>query len=1095
MSEHLPNEKRRNAPKTSRQSLPKTASTSYSAKAANNEVARVNGKAHVLADKAEPTVEFTIVEKADERLSKSYAIGPNGKLVADGSECGIVSGRMLRAYVRSLDDLQTGIAKLKPNQALVTGKMNAELGECALFVAKIFLQSGAFASDVVTRSQAHIAHRENKPGLALIDHDKKDAPPAVAARMEEVGGLDAALALLDPQLATVGFAERASTSTGIYNAETGEEFPGSGGTHRYAIAKDSADVPRYLKALVQRGWLHGLTDYVIGKGGQLLERSIIDASVGSPERLVFEAPPALTPPLKQRERAMTVRPGEWLDTAALPDLTLAEQAKINLAKQEARAALGKPLKEAREKAVATNAAEIIKKNRKITPERARRTAERQIDGVLLPSAIVEFDDPALGETTIADVLRDPDKYIEQPMADPLEGPEYGRSTAMLFRRDNGALWIFSFAHGRTDYRIVADHDYIAESMAAVKKERLAKWLVDIAADAEMSAVEEKTLIKRADETLGNGQIRALTDDLKAERDRRKKARDEARQQDFSASIKRVKFALLAEDAATSPILAEIDAVLCDVKSAEPPMRDINGAPVDIVERKPFGDLHTLTAAGANAEEDESARMEPPPQTLLVQQDVYSGELALESHIAFLKAMLDGGYYEARPYTHIVQHYLRYRDSDMPRVKGVQTLPLVLPDGSLLSRNGLDRKYGLVMRCDPKLLDKLPERAACDKAAVEEAMRFLLDDWLCDVAGDHAAKCVALAYALSIIERMLFGERPMFMVTSSQASSGKTTLLCMLVLAILGIKPPAAAWAMSEEERRKALFAYLLQGLPTLVWDNIPNSGKVQSASLDRAATTAEYADRVLGVTEAKVAPAHTIQCFTGNNIESAGDTASRMLEVRLLVPRSDPRNRPVKRRDPVEWTRQHRAEILCALYTLLLGNPQLGTPWFESSTPAEQSPTSTASDGRFKMWHRMVGAAIEYGSRIYTERFGLPEEETPVSFVTLFDKAEDENAERIDALHDICLLQTRWPDSGEFVASDVANWAKGLSLENREAIAIRERMQNARGELTTRRAGEFLSGLRDRPLTLENGDVLTLKRRLVGGTHRYWIDRSRLPAV
>ncbi|MGE0195087.1 MAG: hypothetical protein AB7F41_04865 [Methylocystis sp.] len=997
---------------------------------------------------------------------------------------------MRRVHIRSLDDLRTGLNKLKSNEALILGKMDASLGAKAPFVKKDWLAS--FLESVpgcVTRTKANLKHADGEPGLMYFDHDRKGADPAVIARMEELGGFEAALAKLDPQLAHVGFATRQSTSSGLFNSETGEEFPGSGGLHVYSTITNAADLKTYLKALVERGWLHGLSYFTIGNAGQVLERSIIDVSVSSAERIIFEAPPELAPPLKQFKREMTVRPGGMIDAKLLPDLTAAEKAEIDRRKREARAALGKPLKEAREKAVTKRVAAIVARDPKIAPERARRAAERQCEGVLLPSAMLHFADPELGEATVADVLRDPDRYIEQPMADPLEGPDYGDTTAMLFRKDSGELWIFSFAHGRTDYRIVADSGFIAESMATIEKERLAKWFVEVAADAEMSSVEESDLIAEADKMLGGGKKRALVADLKTERESRNKAQREAKSQAFTATIKRAMFTLLPDDAATAPILAEIDDVLCAIDSPEPPMRDVAGVPVDVEERAPFGDLHVLTSAGANAEEDEASRMEPPPQVTLVRQDFYSGELALQRYIAFLKTDEEGKVlYEAKPQEHVVRHHLKYRDSKMPRVKGVQTLPLVLPNGVAISRNGLHRDYGLIMRCDPKLLDMLPERAACDEDAVAAAMRFLLDDWLCDVAGDHAAKCVALAYALSVIERMIFGERPMFMVTSSQASSGKTTLLYMLVLAVLGIKPPAAAWAMSEEERRKALFSYLLQGLPTLVWDNIPNSGKVQSASLDRAATTAEYTDRMLGASSSPVAPAHTIMCFTGNNIEAVGDTASRTLEVRLLVPRSDPCNRKVRRKDPVEWTRRHRSNILAALYTVVLGNPLLDIPWtIESGKSTEQ-----VSDGRFKMWHRMVGAALEHGSRIYADRVGLPAGETPLSFAVLFDKADEENAERIDALRDIRLLRTQWGDGEEFTASDVVFWAKGLPLENREATDFKERLQNARGEITAQRVGEVLSGLRDRPLSLECGEVLILHRRLILGVQRYSVERRIL---
>ena len=72
--------------------------------------------------------------------------------------------------------------------------------------------------------------------------------------------------------------------------------------------------------------------------------------------------------------------------------------------------------------------------------------------------------------------------------------------------------------------------------------------------------------------------------------------------------------------------------------------------------------------------------------------------------------------------------------------------------------------------------------------------------------------------------------------------------------------------------------------------------------------------------------AATIHLFTGNNIGAEGDLASRSLHIRLDVDRADPENREFKHPDPVGWTENHRGEILAALYTILLGNPQLKEP-------------------------------------------------------------------------------------------------------------------------------------------------------------------------
>ena len=106
------------------------------------------------------------------------------------------------------------------------------------------------------------------------------------------------------------------------------------------------------------------------------------------------------------------------------------------------------------------------------------------------------------------------------------------------------------------------------------------------------------------------------------------------------------------------------------------------------------------------------------------------------------------------------------------------------------------------------------------------MRFLLEEWLVDVAADFTGKCVLVAAALTILERALLPERPAFFITAGHRGGGKTTTTMMLVLATTGRKPPAAAWSPNEEERRKALFAYLAEGLPVLCWDNIPRGAAI-----------------------------------------------------------------------------------------------------------------------------------------------------------------------------------------------------------------------------------------------------------------------------
>ena len=253
-----------------------------------------------------------------------------------------------------------------------------------------------------------------------------------------------------------------------------------------------------------------------------------------------------------------------------------------------------------------------------------------------------------------------------------------------------------------------------------------------------------------------------------------------------------------------------------------------------------------------------------------------------------------------------------------------TAPLVLPDGTLLAPVGLDRERKLVFRIEPALTAILPDPRDCRRRrAVADALEYLVDDWLCDVETDFAGKCVLVAMALTILERVLLPERPAFFVTAGKRGGGKTTALTMIILAVTGKKPAAAAWSANEEERRKAMLAHLSEGLAALVWDNIPLGTAIACPTLEKVLTTDCYSDRLLGQSVAVTVPTHTVMAFTGNNIAPSGDLASRSLRARIEVDRPDPENRPFQHADPVAWTLDNRGEVLACLYTLLLGNPSV----------------------------------------------------------------------------------------------------------------------------------------------------------------------------
>ena len=176
--------------------------------------------------------------------------------------------------------------------------------------------------------------------------------------------------------------------------------------------------------------------------------------------------------------------------------------------------------------------------------------------------------------------------------------------------------------------------------------------------------------------------------------------------------------------------------------------------------------------------------------------------------------------------------------------------------------------------------------------------------------------------LDFIERSLLGQRPAFFVTAGRRG-GKTTTLTMVIVAVTGILPAAAAWSSDENERRKALLSYFIRGVPYILWDNIPRGTQITCPHIEKSCTSAFYSARKLGVSEVIATAASTIHFFTGNNIGPKSDLASRSLEIRLELNRYDPENPRLPTSRRIRWAEDHRAEILNAFYTILLGNPTL----------------------------------------------------------------------------------------------------------------------------------------------------------------------------
>jgi hypothetical protein len=500
----------------------------------------------------------------------------------------------------------------------------------------------------------------------------------------------------------------------------------------------------------------------------------------------------------------------------------------------------------------------------------------------------------------------------------------------------------------------------------------------------------------------------------------------------------------ANDGEKLPVMIQIDEALASSDETFPPMRNLDDAPITITKRAPLG-LHELTSESANADEGDE-RNAAAASLSVTPHDTYSLALEIERYACFCRTNDEGKSRSVALPKEFVVTYMAYRESTLPRIGALLTLPLVLPDGRLISRTGLHPDLNVAMQTDADLARILTRKKATPGDAAR-ALKYLTDEWLTDVTTSHAGKCVAVAAALTVIERALLKERPCFWVTAGKRAGGKTTLLNMIAAATTGSRANAMAWSTGEEERRKALFSALLQQPPLLVFDNIKAGSMISCPHVERALTSERIEDRVLGRNEIRSALTSTITFFTGNNVGPKGDLASRSLMTRIEVDRPDPENREFKRKDPIGWTLANRADILDALYIILQG-----------------LPVGAGNETRFKEWYRIIGGRVEQAAQINGEQ---------VSFAALFAEMQTADEDEVAIGDALQVLREKFDDE-PFTAVDVFAM---FNDDDGDAETLKEVLTpDVYGRPSKKALTWALKRIIGAPTVLDSGEVLTLRK-------------------
>jgi hypothetical protein len=549
------------------------------------------------------TMQVTIIAKSGGPLTKRISLAADGSLTSDGSACVMSRGTAKRFAFAGVEQFATLIEHFGPHQAIALGGLRPDLPDEVSVTTKRKLNS-AQESGVIARTSDYLVFQPGEPALALVDYDTKGMPPGVDERIEKLGGLLPALVSVLPGLTSAARVQRGSTSAGLYRTDTGEKLAGSSGLHVFVGVRDGLDVERFLKTLHARCWLAGLGWLMVGVGGQLLERSIVDRVVGTPERLVFEGAPVLDPPLAQDEtsRRPAVSEGGPLDTLfACPPLTILEQAMLRELRAKEAARLAPDSAKAKKTFIAQQTQYLVDRTG-MAWDAATRVIERQCAGILLPEVVLPFDDEDLVGATVAGVLADPTRFEDATLADPIEGVGYGAGKAKIMRRADGTLWINSFAHGRTVFELRFDYRAAENALNKAQPDEAADLFVRLVLAGDLAEDAIERLRNIASRISGAGK-RSL--DAKLKRARQESgattAREERERRFAERRDPRPQIPLPPPDAEWLPQMRALNDVLGASRAPEPPMRNVDTFVAEL-RSKSIPSLHLLTTRGVNPDD-------------------------------------------------------------------------------------------------------------------------------------------------------------------------------------------------------------------------------------------------------------------------------------------------------------------------------------------------------------------------------------------------------------------------------------------------------------------------------------------------------------
>jgi hypothetical protein len=873
-------------------------------------------------------------------------------------------GTAERRECASLSDLARRFTELSARHAVTFGTFEHE--RCAVRSERA---SGDYTGSLplVQRTSACMRWRDG-PGVMLLDYDPlPDATPL------DPEALVRAVRAAEPALENVSLLWRASSSSYLYAKDGGAELRGLRGQHLYLVVSDARRIKEVGETLLARLWLAGHGFMRLSANGSLLLRSIVDASVWTPERLVFVRADC-GEGVEQRMPEPRVFHGAaggadaWLDPTTVGVLTAEDRAQVERLQHEAKNALQPAAHSARVAWIDARAAGL--------DDAAREAFRAAVDGGALPRALtVQLHD---GRTlTVGDILENRAAFHGKRCADPVE-PDYrgdGR-IAVILTQGAGEPRIYSHAHGGIDYPLQTEEersaaiaaefdvvmltpeqvaegllmrlqrsgsvvDVVAHLRTLSREDVLAAW-VGLTADMPRAGVAN--VVEEVHRLTGVG-VRALH---AAHGEHQAERQTEQHRAQVARTVgQRARIAFRPAD--QTAMAREVDGAIVAKAKAGEYVEFAGVASRVAVQALPYAHLI-----------DDPDGAAPPVPTIERLGPV--GLLALAERAAVV--VNESGKHPtvmAMP-SDIVRILEHTHERVAPKVSGVVSHALVLPaNGAIVAADGLDSRTGLFFS-GAALPDTRPYVQAEAVDALARLRDVVLDGFEFAQPLDADA---ALAGLFTGVQRRVLDSAPGLAILASAQASGKTTLARRLHVLLTGHDMAVSSFpegSEGETEMGKRLLAMLLRSPEMVCLDNITDGMTFRSAALARALTSPTYSDRVLGETRQAQAPTNALFVVTGNNLQLGADEVTRWAVCRLAPAQANPEQRKYKNPDVVAHALRARAGVLRDVVGIVAGYLV--------------QPGSIDAASRFPAWDRCVRQPLMWAggqdvARVFTANAAL----------------------------------------------------------------------------------------------------------------------------